>query len=165
MERTLIGDLSKQIGESVSISAWIDVARNQGKMAFFDFRDRSGLVQGVVFGKPEVLEVAQTLKQEWVVRVEGKVNERPEKMRRDVPNGSIELEITAIEVLSKAEALPFDKDADLNIDTHFDNLPLTLRLERTRDIFGVQATIVDTFRNSLKAEGFTRISSTGFGRR
>ena len=159
MERTLIGDLGDRVGKKVFISAWVDVARNQGKMAFFDFRDRSGLVQGVVFGKPEVLEVAQALKQEWVVRVEGKVNERPEKMRRNVPNGNIELEITAIEVLSKAESLPFDKDANLNIDTHFDNLPLTLRLERTRDIFGVQATIVDTFRNSLKAEGFTEFQA------
>ncbi|HVV39185.1 MAG TPA: aspartate--tRNA(Asn) ligase [Candidatus Paceibacterota bacterium] len=159
MERTLIGDLSKHVGETVSISAWVDVARNQGKMAFFDFRDRSGLVQGVVFGKPEVLEVAQTLKQEWVVRVEGKVNERPEKMRRDVQNGTIELEITAIEVLSKAESMPFALDAELNIDTHFDNLPLTLRVQRTRDIFSVQATIVDTFRNSLKAEGFTEFQA------
>lgn len=159
MERTLISDLGTKIGQEVSISAWVDVARNQGKMAFFDFRDRTGIVQGVVFGKPEVLEVAQTLKQEWVVRVEGKVNERPEKMRRDVQNGNIELEITKIEVLSEAHALPFDKDAELNIDTHFDNLPLTHRLERTRDIFSVQATIVQTFRNTLVEEGFTEFQA------
>jgi nondiscriminating aspartyl-tRNA synthetase len=159
MERTLIKDLSQKIGQEVSISAWVDVARNQGKMAFFDFRDRTGVVQGVVFGKPEVLEVAQTLKQEWVVKIEGNVNERPEKMRRDVMNGNIELEITAIEVLSQAQALPFDKDAELNIDTHFDNLPLTLRLERTRDIFSVQATIVNTFRNFLIEEGFTEFQA------
>lgn len=159
MERTLISDLGTKIGQEVAISAWVDVARNQGKMAFFDFRDRTGIVQGVVFGKPEVLEVAQTLKQEWVVRVEGKVNERPEKMRRDVQNGNIELEITKIEVLSEAHALPFDKDAELNIDTHFDNLPLTHRLERTRDIFSVQATIVQTFRNTLVEEGFTEFQA------
>ncbi|HEV8677686.1 MAG TPA: aspartate--tRNA(Asn) ligase [Candidatus Paceibacterota bacterium] len=159
MERTLIKDLSGKVGQEVSISAWVDVARNQGKMAFFDFRDRSGVVQGVVFGKPEVLEVAQTLKQEWVVTVEGKVNERPEKMRREVMNGNIELEITGIEVLSEAQALPFDKDAELNIDTHFDNLPLTLRLERTRDIFTVQATIVNAFRNFLIEEGFTEFQA------
>jgi aspartyl-tRNA synthetase len=42
----------------------VDVARNQGKMAFFDFRDRSGKVQGVVFGKPEVLETAKKLRNE-----------------------------------------------------------------------------------------------------
>ncbi len=159
MSRTLIGELGSHIGETVSISGWVDVARNQGKMAFFDFRDRSGLVQGVVFGKPEVLEVAQTLKQEWVVRVEGKVNERPEKMRRDVQNGNIELEITGIEVLSEAHAMPFDLAAELNIDTHFDNLPLTLRVARTRDIFSVQATSVDAFRNALKSEGFTEFQA------
>ena len=159
MERTLIKDLSGKVGQEVSISGWVDVARNQGKMAFFDFRDRSGVVQGVVFGKPEVLEVAQTLKQEWVVKVEGKVNERPEKMRREVMNGNIELEITKIEVLSEAAALPFDKDAELNIDTHFDNLPLTLRLERTRDIFSVQATIVQAFRNALIEESFTEFQA------
>ena len=159
MERTLIGDLEKHVGETVSISGWVDVARNQGKMAFFDFRDRSGIVQGVVLPKSEALETAQTLKQEWVVRIEGKVNERPEKMRREVQNGNIELEIIAIEVLSEAHAMPFATDAELNLDTHFDNLPLTLRIQRTRDIFAVQATIVNTFREALRREDFTEFQA------
>ncbi len=154
MERTLIGDLSKHIGETVSISGWVDVARNQGKMAFFDFRDRSGLVQGVVFGKPEVLEVAQKLKQEWVVRIEGKVNERPEKMRRDVPNGTIELEITAIEVLAQAAEMPFALDAELNLDTELDHRALVLRTARLRAIFKVQAVIIDSFREFMKSQDF-----------
>src|SRR3989338_8757694 len=102
MQRTLIGELKEHVGKEVTINGWVDVARNQGKMAFFDFRDRSGKVQGVVFGKPEVLEIAKTLKQEWVVAVTGKVNERPEKMvKADVLNGDIELEITGIDILSE----------------------------------------------------------------
>ncbi len=154
MERILIGDLSKHVGETVSISGWVDVARNQGKMAFFDFRDRSGKVQGVVFGKPEVLEVAQTLKQEWVVRIEGKVNERPEKMRRDVPNGNIELEITAIEVLAPAAEMPFALDAELNLETELDHRALILRTDRSRAIFKVQAVIIDSFREFMKSQDF-----------
>ena len=67
----------------LGLFGWIDVARNQGKMAFFDFRDTTGKVQGVVFGKPEVLEVAKTLRPEWVVAVTGIVNERPEKMVKE----------------------------------------------------------------------------------
>jgi aspartyl-tRNA synthetase len=63
-EREMIKDLSEKKGQEVKIKGWVDVARNQGKMAFFDFRDRSGKVQGVVFGKPEVLEVAKTLRNE-----------------------------------------------------------------------------------------------------
>ena len=48
MERILIGELGKHTGQQVSISGWVSVRRDQGKMVFFDFRDRSGIVQGVV---------------------------------------------------------------------------------------------------------------------
>lgn len=155
MERTLIGELGKHIDETVIIKGSVDVARDQGKMAFFDFRDRSGMVQGVVFGKPEVLEVAKTLKSEWIVEIEGKVNRRPEKMvNADVQNGDIELEITGITVLSAAETLPFELDAELNIDTLLDYRPLTLRRERERAIFKVQTVIINSYRWFLSTEGF-----------
>jgi aspartyl-tRNA synthetase len=64
MQRTIIKNLSEKKGEEIKIKGWVDVARNQGKMTFFDFRDMSGKVQGVVFGKPEVLEIAKTLRNE-----------------------------------------------------------------------------------------------------
>jgi aspartyl-tRNA synthetase len=138
MERILIDSLREHIGSEVTINGWVDVARFQGKMAFFDFRDRSGKVQGVVFGKPEVLEIAKDLKSEYVVAVTGKVNARPEKMiNANVQNGDIELEITGIEIISPAEAMPFDLDSDLNLDTLLDNRPLILRRERERAIFKV----------------------------
>lgn len=163
MERILIGNLAEHIGETVSINGWVDVARNQGKMAFFDFRDRSGTVQGVVFGKPEMLEIAEALKPEWVVRVTGIVNKRPEKMVRvEVQNGGIELEITGIKVLSAAEALPFDMDADLNIDTLLDTRPLTLRRKRERAIFRVQAGIVNAYRDFLTQEGHVEFMAPKF---
>ena len=98
MERILISDLHGHLDEEITIKGWVDVARNQGKMAFFDFRDRSGYVQGVVFGKPEVLEIAKTLRPEWVVAITGKVNKRPDKMVKvGAPNGDIELEIDSVE--------------------------------------------------------------------
>lgn len=160
MERTLITDLHDHIRKEVTISGWVDVARNQGKMAFFDFRDRSGKVQGVVFDKPEMLEVAKALRSEWVVRVTGTVHERPEKMiKKDTPNGDIELEVTGIEVLSEAEEMPFDPDTELNIDTYLDNLPLTLRTDRGRDIFSLQATLVESFRRALRAYDFIEFQS------
>jgi nondiscriminating aspartyl-tRNA synthetase len=159
-ERTLIGELQQHTGKEVTICAWVDVARDQGKMAFFDFRDRSGTVQGVVFGKPDVLLVAKTLRPEFVVRVAGKVNERPEKMRKEgVQNGGIELEITGIEVLAPAEALPFDMDADLNLDTLLDYRPLTLRRPRERAIFTVQAAIVEAYREYLTDIGCTEFQA------
>lgn len=156
MQRTYIKDLSEHKGQDVLIKAWVDVARDQGKMAFFDFRDMSGKVQGVVFGKPDVLEVAKTLRSEWVVAISGKVNERPEKMRKaDVLNGDIELEITDIEVLVEAKELPFDLNAELNLNTLLDHRPYTLRSDRERAIFTVQHNILQAFREFLVSENFT----------
>ncbi|MBX2866869.1 aspartate--tRNA(Asn) ligase [Candidatus Kaiserbacteria bacterium] len=160
MERTLIESLREHKGREISIGAVVDVMRDQGKMAFFDFRDRTGKVQGVVFGKPEVLEVAKTLSPESVVSVMGIVNERPEKMvNADVQNGDIEIEITGIEILSKADTLPFDSDAELKLDTLLDYRPLTLRRERERAIFKVQHTILKAYRDFLTSEGFTEFQA------
>ncbi len=156
--RTLIRDLHSHIEKEVTIKGWVDVARNQGKVAFFDFRDRTGKVQGVVFGKPELLLVAQELKQEWVVAVTGVVHMRPEKMvNAKVQNGDIELEITALEVLAKAEALPFDMSVsgyNLDLTTELDHRALTLRHPRLQAIFKVQATIIDAFREFMKSQEF-----------
>lgn len=155
MRRVLIKDLHDYLEKEVTISGWVDVARNQGKMAFFDFRDRSGKIQGVVFDKPDVLEIAKALRSEWVVCVQGKVHKRPENMvKKDAPNGDIELEVTSIEVLGQAQELPFDLDAELNIDTHLDNLPLTLRTDKGRDIFTLQATLIESFRKALRDDDF-----------
>ena len=54
MERTLIKDLGGKVAQEVCISGWISVRRDQGKMVFFDFRDRSGFVQGVVLPASEL---------------------------------------------------------------------------------------------------------------
>ena len=160
MERILITDLHDHIDTEVQIKGWVDVARNQGKMAFFDFRDRSGSVQGVVFGKPDVLEVAQTLRPEYVVAVRGNVNKRPEKMvNAKVQNGDIELEITNIEVLAEAVALPFDLDTELNLDTLLDYRPLTLRRDRERAIFKVQHEIIAAYRSYLTSIGCTEFQA------
>lgn len=156
--RTLIRDLKEHIDKEVTIKGWVDVARNQGKVAFFDFRDRSGKIQGVVFGKPEILEIAQVLKQEYVVAVTGVVHTRPEKMvNAKVQNGGIELEITKIDILAKAEALPFDMSEEgynLDLTTELDHRALTLRHPKLQAIFKVQAVIIDSFREYLKSQEF-----------
>lgn len=156
-ERVLIGELSSHKGEEVLIKGWVDVRRDQGKMVFFDFRDRSGKVQGVVLpNRPEVIEVAKTTRSEFVVSVLGIVNERPEKNKQAGKiNGDIELEITGIEILSKAQELPFELGTEVNLDTHLDYLPFTLRGERHRDIFTIQAAILQAYRDALKNQDFT----------
>ncbi len=159
-ERTLIADLSAYIGQEVTIKGWIDVRRDQGKMVFMDFRDRSGKVQGVVLPGSPAIDTAKEVRTEWVVAVTGKVNERPEKMRKEgIMNGDIELEVFTIEVLSKADELPFASDAPLNIDTLLDYRPLTLRRNREQAIFKTQQIILTAFREYLDEQGFTEFQA------
>jgi len=163
MERTLIKNLAAHKTETVLINAWVHVARDQGKMAFFDFRDRSGKVQGVVFGKPEVLEIAKTLRPEFVVAITGIVNERPEKMRKEgVLNGDIELEITEIEVLSEARTPVFeisedsiDKDEEVRLKYR----SLDLRTERMQRNIRVRSEFVRRCRNFLMERDFCEIET------
>ncbi len=163
MKRTMIGSLGEHKNKEVMISGWVDVTRFQGKMAFFDFRDRSGKVQGVVFGKPEVLEVAKELKSEYVVNITGKVNERPEKMRNDkVQNGDIELEITGIEVINEAETPPFDlgedsinKDEEVRLKYRY----LDLRTERMQKNIKTRSEFVRRCREHLMKEEFVEIET------
>src|SRR5262245_30284184 len=108
MERTLIGELQSKTGQTVTIKGWISVRRDQDKMVFFDIRDRSGIVQGVVLPKSEAIEKAKNTTLESAVTVEGNVNQRPEKNRNaKVQNGDIELEILKLDIIGEAAVLPF----------------------------------------------------------
>jgi nondiscriminating aspartyl-tRNA synthetase len=159
MERILIGDLGKHVGETVSMSGWVDVRRDQGKMVFFDFRDRSGLVQGVVLPGSPAIDVAKEVRREYVVRVEGTVNKRPDKnVQADKQNGDIELEVKGIEVLSAAE-IPFELDTETNLDTYLDHQPYTLRSSKARDIFKVQDTIIQAFRDGMRSQEFVEFQA------
>ncbi len=159
-DRILIKDLADHTGETITISGWVDVRRDHGKLVFLDIRDRSGKVQVVALpNHTEAVTTAQELRSEWVVSIEGIVNERPEKMRVDAPNGTIELEALAIEVLSSAQELPFELTADLNLDTYLDNLPLTMRRPRARATLRVQSEITKAFRTFLDKEGFMEFQS------
>lgn len=156
MERTYIQDLHKYINKEVTISGWVDVRRDHGKLVFLDIRDRSGTVQVVVTPKSEkALETAERLRPEWVVTISGRVQKRPEKMiNPDMPNGDIEFTAEVVAVLAEAQELPFDKDGEINLDTYLDYLPLTLRTKRARAIFKIQASIIQTFRSFLKEKNF-----------
>lgn len=159
MPRTLIKDLGEHIGTSVSVSGWVSVRRDQGKMVFFDFRDRSGTVQGVVLPSEELaMAVAKDVRAEYVVRVSGLVNERPPKnVNAGVLNGHLELQVQAIEVLGPAEPLPFDMSLtgyNLDLPTELDHRALVLRQPKVQAVFKVQAVIIDSFREFMKSQEF-----------
>ena len=166
MNRTLIGELGKHIGETVSISGWVDVRRDQGKMVFFDFRDVSGMVQGVVLPKEEsALKTAKELRPEFVVKVEGLVNKRPEKnCNPNVQNGNIELEIKNIHILSVADPnLPIqvhEKNENEAAQQHrLDWRWIDLRKPENALIFKVWTAMEQSFMSYCVVNGYIQIHS------
>lgn len=164
MTRTYIGDLKEHIDEDVSISGWIDVVRDQGKMVFFDFRDMSGKVQGVVLpGNDDLLKKAQETRPEWVVTIQGHVNTRPEKMVKEgIQNGDIELEVKDIEVLNTSETLPFPIDGDtreIDEETRLTYRYLDLRNERMQKNIRERARLIQFFREYMTNNGFVEIET------
>lgn len=159
--RILIKDLHEHIDAEVTVCGYVDVRRDHGKMVFLDIRDRSGTVQAVALpNHAEAVAVAQELRPEYVVSVTAKVNKRPERMvKAGQQNGDIELELLGVEVLAAAQELPFDKDAELKLDTLLDYRPLTLRRARERAIFKVQHELLVAYRAFLIQEGFTEIEA------
>ena len=164
MERTLIGSLSEKAGQEVLIKGWVDVRRDQGKLVFFDFRDRSGYVQGVVLpGDEALMETAKSVRGEFVVEVSGIVNKRPEKnVQADKQNGDIELEIKGITVLNEAEPMPFDITGDtseIDESVRLEYRYLDLRSPRMQRNIKVRSEFIRRCREHLFARDFTEIET------
>ena len=160
MERILNKELPSKIGEIATIAGWVSVRRDHGKLIFLDIRDRSGEVQVVVTPKAaEALEAAKEVRAQWVVQITGEVKARSENTKGEGPLGGVEVSAQQLTVLSPAQELPFEVGTEVNLDTHLDYLPLTLRSQRSRDIFAVEATILDAYRASLRAQDFTEFTA------
>src|SRR3990167_4475600 len=149
MERTLIIHTPDKVEHKVKISGWVWTRRDHGKIVFLDVSDRSGVLQVVCQGG-----LAEGLKPQDVVLVEGIVAARPEKLvNRDLPTGAVELQAEKVEVLAKAQELPFDmgvEKLELQLPTLLDNRALTLRHPKVKQIFKVQEAIMEGFRRAAQ---------------
>lgn len=156
--RTLIIDTLNKIGKPVLLKGWVNIRRDHGKIIFIDLRDRSGLIQVVV----DPQKISTELHPQDVIEVEGKVVSRPEKLiNKNIPTGTVELQVEKIIVLTKAEELPFDMGSpqlNMELPTILDYRGLTLRHPKISAVFKVQEIILQTFRAVLKQQGFTEIS-------
>jgi aspartyl-tRNA synthetase len=104
-----IGD----VGSRVRLQAWVQRRRDLGGLLFLDLRDRSGVVQVVIRpeSNPEVAQVLDPVRPEWVVEIEGTVTRRePAQINRDLPTGEIEVTAEHAAVLARSETPPFPLD-------------------------------------------------------
>lgn len=159
--RILTSETPEKIGKTVTIYGWLERIRSHGKIAFFDIRDRGGVLQ-VVAATPETVASTEGLSPQSVIKIEGLVKERGERyVNENIPLGRVEMELTApIEVMAKANELPFDMggiELNLQLPTLLDYRTLTLRNQKIANIFKVQAAILKGFRTAAEDAGATEI--------
>ncbi len=164
MQRLYIKNLKEQVGQTVTVSGWVSVRRDHGKLIFIDLRDESGSVQTVFSPRNEdPRKAAESLRTEWVVRVEGLVKARPEAMvNADVLNGDVELEATALTVLNQAETPPFDVQNNENIvgeEVRMERRYVDLRRARMQGNIRKRHEIIKHVRTALYNEGFVEIET------
>ncbi len=165
MERTYIEDAGAHVGETILCKGWIDVRRDQGKLVFFDFRDMTGYIQGVILPNraAEMAEAVKDARAETVVEVVGIINKRPERnVQTDKQNGDIEFEITGLTILNKAEVLPFEVNTDtkeINEETRLKHRYLDLRSARMQRNMRKRDQVQKFIRDYLHDEKFIEVET------
>ena len=163
MERTIVEEVIKKVGQKVKVCGWVHTRRDHGKIIFIDLRDRSGLLQ-VVFAPnfAPAHELANSLRSEYVVAIEGTVNARPEKMINEkIPTGKVELVGEALEILNEAKTPPFEIDSpqDAGEEIRLKYRYLDLRRQRMKNNTIMRHKIIKAVRDYFDHLGFLEIET------
>ena len=145
------------IGAEVRLSGWCHRIRDHGGVLFIDLRDHYGITQVVADPDSAAFKTAETLRSEWVVRVDGKVRRRPDDTENpDLPTGAVEIYIREIEVLGPAAELPMPVfgDQEYPEDIRLKYRFLDLRREHLHRNIMKRGEVIDSIRRRMKAQGF-----------
>ncbi|AXH99274.1 aspartate--tRNA ligase [Sporosarcina sp. PTS2304] len=166
MQRThYCGNLTEQqIGQEVTLQGWVQKRRDLGGLIFIDVRDRAGIVQ-TVFNpniSKEALEIAETLRNEYVIEVKGLVIEREERTKNpNISTGAIEVQVVELTIINESKNPPFtiEDDTDVNEETRLKYRYLDLRRPELAKVFKMRSDITKTVRNFLDDEGFLEVET------
>ncbi|MGA8077185.1 MAG: aspartate--tRNA ligase, partial [Xanthobacteraceae bacterium] len=145
------------IGAEVRLSGWCHRIRDHGGVLFIDLRDHYGLTQVVADPDSPAFKVAETLRSEWVVRVDGNVRRRPDGTENpDLPTGVVEVYIREIEVLGPAGELPMPVfgDQEYPEETRLKYRFLDLRRDHLHQNIMTRGAVIDSIRRRMKEQGF-----------
>ena len=149
------------IGATVSVAGWVHRRRDHGGVIFVDLRDREGLVQIVCNPDAvEVFAVAEKLRHEFVVRVTGSVRERPVgTANAQLASGRIEIVATAVELLNRADPLPFQLAEQVSEEVRLRYRYLDLRREVMNKRLRQRHAITRAMRDYLDGHDFVDIET------
>ncbi len=154
------GELNENdIGKEVTLCGWVASRRDHGKLIFIDIRDRYGITQVVFIPKeaPESYKQAQDLRNEFVIKVSGQVNKRPEgTINPKLATGVIEITARQLEILNPSLTPPFEigENIDISEEVRLKYRYLDLRRKKMFNNFILRHNVYKTIRAFLNNEGF-----------
>jgi aspartyl-tRNA synthetase len=167
MYRThLCGELrASHAGQTVTLSGWVNRRRDHGGVAFFDLRDRAGLVQVTINPDlpKETLDQVASVRGEWVLQIEGMVQKRPEGMANPkMETGEVEVIAKSVTVLNASKTPPFMVNTDADLPDENMRLKyryIDLRRERLTKNMVLRHKVIKFMRDYLDAQGFIEIET------
>ncbi|MGP6176087.1 aspartate--tRNA ligase [Microbacterium sp. A196] len=153
---------AEHIGQTVTLTGWVDRRRDHGGVAFIDLRDASGIAQVVIRDE----EVAHPLRSEFVLKVTGEVSQRPEgNANSNLPTGDIEVIATEVEVLNESAPLPFQVSTGLGDsetvgeDVRFKYRYLDLRRPAAASALRLRSKVYKAVRDVLDSREFVEVET------
>ena len=148
------------VGENVSINGWVSRVRNLGGVVFIDLRNRSGIIQVVVKPESKYYEIANSLKNEYVICVKGKIVERENKNSK-LLSGEIEVDLSELILINKSKEIPFQISDDTTAleDTRLKYRYLDLRRESLKNNFAIRNKITFATRKFLNNLDFLEVET------
>ena len=163
MERILASNTPGNVGETISVSGWVQTRRDHGGLIFIDLRDHTGLVQLVINPEtPDAFAVAEQLRDEFVIRAQGEVKERGEGLANpNIASGSVEIVVSGLEILNRAETLPIQPfaEAQANEELRLKYRYLDLRRPKMQHTLRRRAEMFSMIRDYMEQQEFTEVTT------
>ncbi len=148
------------VGDVVTLNGWVAKVRNLGGVIFIDLRDRSGIMQLVIKPESSVYDLANTLHNEYVISIKGKIVKR-ESVNKNIPTGEIEVEVSDLKLLNKSLEIPFALTDDTTAleDTRLKYRYLDLRRSALNKNLVLRHKIMMVTRNYFDSLGFIEVET------
>ncbi len=161
MRTHLCGELTDQFaGQAVTLCGWVDKRRDLGGLIFLGLRDIAGIVQVVVEPGSAVFADAESLRNEYCVRISGQVRLRPESQWNEaMATGRIEVLAEQVELLNTSAPMPLMMSDEDGEEVRLKYRYLDLRRPRMQRNLKLRARLYKAIRNSLDQQGFTEMET------
>ena len=162
--RVLAAETSAEVGKNITVAGWVHSRRDHGGLIFIDLRDHTGLVQLVINPEQaEAFRLAESLRDEFVIRASGVVTERGEGLKNpNIASGNVEIVVKNLEILNRAETLPIQPFAEENQageDLRFKYRYLDLRRPKMQDMLQKRAEMYRRIHQYMDERQFIEIQT------